>query len=55
VLQTQSAFTAFIEAHQGAPPMELQEAFAQFIEKLNKATLPVPSATLGKELVDELI
>lgn len=54
-LQTQSAVATFIEAHQGAPPGQLQEAFAQFVEKLNKAPLPLPGATLGKELVDELV
>jgi hypothetical protein len=54
-LQTQSAVTAFVAKHQGLPPNELQAEFAQFIEKLNKAPVPVPAATLGKEFVDELI
>jgi hypothetical protein len=53
-LQTQSAVTAFIVKHQGASPSELQAAFAHFMEKLNKAPLPAPAATLGKEFVDEL-
>ena len=53
-LQTQSAVTAFIVKHQGAPPNVLQAAFAHFIEKLNKAPAPAPAATLGKEFVDEL-
>src|SRR5271163_5116417 len=53
-LQTQSAVTAFIVKHQGAPPNVLQAAFAHFIEKLDKAPAPVPAATLGKEFVDEL-
>src|SRR5271156_973281 len=50
-LQTQSAVTAFIVKHQGAPPNVLQAAFAHFIEKLDKAPAPVPAATLGKEFV----
>ena len=54
-LQTQSAVSAFIEAQQDVSPKQLQEAFQQFIEKLNKAALPLPDATLGKEQVDELI
>ncbi len=54
-LQTQSAVTAFIVKHQGAPPEELQAAFTQFIKKLDRAPEPAPAATLGKELVDELI
>jgi hypothetical protein len=53
-LQTQSAVTAFIVKHQGAPPNVLQAAFAHFIEKLSKAPAPAPAATLGKEFVDEL-
>jgi hypothetical protein len=53
-LQTQSAVAAFIARHQGAPPNVLQAAFAHFIEKLNKAPMPAPAATLGKEFVDEL-
>lgn len=53
-LQTQSAVTAFIVKHQGASPSELQAAFAHFMERLNKAPLPAPAATLGKEFVDEL-
>jgi hypothetical protein len=54
-LQTQSAVTAFIAKYQGAPPEELQAAFAQFLEKLNQAPPPEPAATPGHEFGDELL
>jgi hypothetical protein len=53
-LEMQSAVAAFVVKHQGAPPNELQAAFALFIEKLNKAPTPPPDATLGREFVDQL-
>jgi hypothetical protein len=54
-LRTQSAVATFVVKHQGAPPKELQAAFAQFLEKLNRAPIPAPASTLGKEFVDELL
>ena len=52
-LQTQSAVASFIEKNQGKPSEELQPAFIEFMNRLNKAPRPKPGSTKGKELTDE--